>query len=284
VIQAAWGILTVGLVAAVHGFDRLAQSAFDAVRPLLAADETEAARLRYELTVIPGRPAAAILVAAVPLTLMSYAADPIGSGVGGVPPLALTFRAINESFVTAVFLVLIYQTIRQLRCVDRIARRIERIDLFHPGPLYGFSRLTAAIGTVFIGFTLVGVVLSPSTYVDNPFYLAWLVVFLGFPVAIFVVPLYGLHRRLQGEKERIQVEADERLKGILAELNRDVELLDFSRADGLNKTLASLLQQRDVLARLPTWPWSTGTLRGFVTAVMLPLALFAVQRLVGQLL
>ena len=54
------------------------------------------------------------------------------------------------------------------------------------------------------------------------------------------------------------------------------------RADGLNKTLASRLQQRDLLAKLPAWPWSAGTLRGFVTAILLPLRLFLMRRAVAQ--
>jgi len=100
----------------------------------------------------------------------------------------------------------------------------------------------------------------------------------------FVVPLYGLHGRLEAEKDRLQAEIEVRLKGLLAELNRDVDALDFRRADGLNKTLASMLQQREVIARLPTWPWSTGTLRAIVTAILLPIFLFSVQLLVARAL
>lgn len=100
----------------------------------------------------------------------------------------------------------------------------------------------------------------------------------------FVVPLYGLHGRLEVEKDRLQAEVEVRLKGLLAELNRDVDALDFRRADGLNKTLASMLQQREVIARLPTWPWSTGTLRAIVTAILLPVFLFIVQLLLGRIL
>ena len=46
--------------------------------------------------------------------------------------------------------------------------------------------------------------------------------------------------------------------------------------------MGRLIQQRDVLAKLPTWPWSTGTFRGFITAILLPLAIFAIQRLLLQ--
>jgi len=63
-----------------------------------------------------------------------------------------------------------------------------------------------------------------------------------------------------------------------------VDAVDLARGDALNKTLGSLLQQREVLAKLPTWPWSSGTVRGFVSVILLPLVLFMVQRFLGQFL
>ncbi len=98
-------------------------------------------------------------------------------------------------------------------------------------------------------------------------------------VAVFVLPLREMHTRLAAEQQRLQFAAEERLKAILEELAKDVDAVDLARADALNKTLGSLLQQRDVLAKLPTWPWSTGTLRGFVTLILLPIALFLAQRI-----
>lgn len=59
---------------------------------------------------------------------------------------------------------------------------------------------------------------------------------------------------------------------------------DLARADGLNKQLASMLQQREVLATLRTWPWSTGTLRAVITAILLPIVLFIVQSLLSRVL
>ena len=64
--------------------------------------------------------------------------------------------------------------------------------------------------------------------------------------------------------------------------NHDVDKGDLARADGLNKQLSSMIQQRDLLAKLPTWPWSTGTFRAFLTAILLPLFLFIVQRVLVQ--
>lgn len=57
----------------------------------------------------------------------------------------------------------------------------------------------------------------------------------------------------------------------------------MARADGLNRTLASLLVQRDILAKLPTWPWSTATLRGFGSAILLPMAIFVARQALSRL-
>ncbi len=73
------------------------------------------------------------------------------------------------------------------------------------------------------------------------------------------------------------------MRGVLTELNRDAATLELGRADGLNKTLASLIQERELFGRLPTWPWSTTTLRAFVSAILLPLLLFVAQRALSQL-
>jgi hypothetical protein len=56
----------------------------------------------------------------------------------------------------------------------------------------------------------------------------------------------------------------------------------MTRADGLNKTLASLQLQREILAKLPTWPWSTGTVRGLATAILLPMTLFLVELFISR--
>ena len=51
-----------------------------------------------------------------------------------------------------------------------------------------------------------------------------------------------------------------------------------------NKTLASVMSEHDVLARLSTWPWTAGTFRGVASAVLLPIAIFVVTRVIDKLI
>ena len=64
----------------------------------------------------------------------------------------------------------------------------------------------------------------------------------------------------------------------------EVDTGDLSRADAWSKTLANLQIEGEILAKLPTWHWSTGTLRGFASALLLPITLFLIQRFLGDAL
>jgi hypothetical protein len=48
--------------------------------------------------------------------------------------------------------------------------------------------------------------------------------------------------------------------------------------------IKSLLAARELIARTPTWPWSSGTFRGFSTAVLLPILLWRVLRILERVL
>lgn len=65
-------------------------------------------------------------------------------------------------------------------------------------------------------------------------------------------------------------------------IHETVDTRDFNLADQRQKTLSRLLAERQVLAVLPTWPWSPGTLRGFATAAVLPTALWLVIRVLER--
>jgi hypothetical protein len=70
----------------------------------------------------------------------------------------------------------------------------------------------------------------------------------------------------------------------MAELYRLIDRGDLGAADRLNGTLAALERGRTAIERIPTWPWRPETLRGMVGALVLPIMIFTVQRVLGRLL
>ena len=285
--QTFWGIWTVGFLWLAHHLDGVAARAFQTFRPAISPNVLDLDREAYELTTIPARPAWVVTGLAVLFTLSYYAADPVASQVVGYAPVPLVGRAIVESFATAVIMLIFYQGFRQLRAVRRIHASADRVDPFQPAPLYAFSRLTSRTGLALAAVVLLGYAGNPVPLDSPNFATLWLPWLIAFPlggVAIFIVPLLGMHDRLVAAKAGLQAAGERRLTALLAELHADVNGLSLGRADGLGKLLAATLSEREVLAKLPTWPWSAGTLRGFVTAILLPLGLFLVQRILSQLI
>jgi len=282
-----WGGL-IGVQLAAAGYvRRVAGAAFDAFRPALPLPEPELAVLRHRLVVIPAGPALVAAVIGLALAAASLMINPAATTSAPLTGTLLAGAFVLQGWLSAVMLVLLLQLIRQIREIRALLARAVVVDVFRPGPLHAFARVTSVTGALLVLFVASSFLVIPLPAEPGTQLVAWLPYLVVPPiiaVGAFVLPLYGMHGRLVDEKERLQGEAEARLQGLFAELNRGIDAGDLSRADAVNKTLLSLLQQRDVLAKLPTWPWSAGTLRGFVTAILLPVFVFLLQMLVGRVL
>lgn len=285
--QVFWGFVLATAVWLAAYLSRTAGDAFDRFRPALAADEASAARLRYELTVTPARPAWVLLAVGALGTPLYYIADPVASDVVGLSPASVALRYILELTFGAVVLVVLYQAMRQLRRVARIHDAATRVDLYRPEPAFAFSVLTArtamAIALVFAVPALVAAAQVASEANAILIYAPWIGLGIGSAFAIFLLPLRGMQQRIRAEKRRLEDDAGRRLERVTEEISRRVDAGDFAGAAALQPALNTVIAQRDLVRQLPTLPWQPGTARGLLTAVVLPLVMFVVTRLLGRL-
>jgi hypothetical protein len=79
------------------------------------------------------------------------------------------------------------------------------------------------------------------------------------------------------EKGRLLDECSLRIEASITELHQRVDSESLEGMDDLNKTIASLETEQNLLERIPTWPWQPETVRLLVTALALPLVLWLVQ-------
>jgi hypothetical protein len=179
--------------------------------------------------------------------------------------------------------VLVYHTIRQLRLISRLPGLVERIDLLDAGPLHAFSAVTALTGALFVAAAYFSVLTDPTTF-TNPAVAGVNAFALVLAVACFVLPLSGMQRRIAAEKALRLSAVAHRLDGALGDLARRNDAGDLNSADAVHNNIKSLLAERELIARTPTWPWSSGTLRGFSTAVLLPIVLWLVFRVLERVL
>jgi hypothetical protein len=282
--SAFWGFLAPALLWSAAYVERVAAAAFDAFRPALAMPADEAARLRHALIVVPARPALVIAVLAAAMTAADIGFSGSASYVG-VSPLLLLLVFVVQSLYVAVLFQLVYRLVRQMGLVRRTLASSVAIDIFRPGPLHAFATLTARPAVVLVLVTTSSILAVPPEAGLGGL-VAWVPYVVVPPILAtiaFVVPLTGVHRALADQKERLQDAAQVRLGAALADMAQEVEIRDLSRADAWNKTLANLQAEGAILAKLPTWPWSMGTLRGFASAILLPVTLLLAQQAVSRL-
>lgn len=280
-----WGaIIPLAIWLAGH-LARVAGSAFDAFRPLLGVPDPEADRMRHGLTVIPPRPALAILVLMAVFTPLYWLADPAGSAVVGMTQVELVARFFSETLFGALLIVLAYQTVRQLRAVDRIHAAAARIDLFRPAPLYAFSALTSraaiVLALLFIVPTAVAGGIAGNVGTLWLFY-AFAAVGVVLALVVFVAPLLGMRRRIVAEKQRLQAAAGKRLAATIASVHAAIDRDDLPAASGMRDALEALIAERNLVDHLPTFPWRPGTLGAVVGAILVPLMLSLASRLIER--
>jgi hypothetical protein len=281
-----YACLPVAALGVIANLDRAAAGALRTLRPLLLLDDGAVAALHRELTVAPARPAAVIALLSFALTPLSYVADPVGAGVAGFSPLGLGFRWLWEGLITAIFLVLVYHTVRQLRLIGRIHDQVGSIDAFDQAPLYAMSGVTSGTAAGLILLLAPSAFLIPAGASESFLIISigWYAMALVIALAAFGLPLRGMHDRLVRERERLQGEVGRRISTTLQGINAAVDAAEPELLEIRTKALTALLAERDVVNRVSTWPWSTGSLTRFVSAVLLPLGLWLATRLLERLL
>ena len=127
-----------------------------------------------------------------------------------------------------------------------------------------------------------GVIAASVSALDYAMSLILSAAILGIALASFALPLLGMHGRMDAEKKRLQAEVGRRIESMIGELHGSVDRRELGGADGQNKTLASLIAERDLLHPLSTWPWQAGTAGAVLSAVFLPIGLWLVTRVLAE--
>lgn len=276
-----YGIYPVYFVALMHYLDGQAKSALERFRPTLAVNDTEYRRIEFELTTVPALGAWIATTLAVALGLLIVLSDEADPLIHSGEPLGLAVVGISTIFTVACLLIFAYHTVRQLRMVSHIHTLATAINLYYAGPVYAFSELTARTGIGFIFFASILILLDPPDPSDIFGYLL-IAAIAVMAVAAFMLPLLGMHHRLVKEKAQLQLEINDGVKVAYTELQECVRTRNYAQVDDLDKVLSNLLGLREVAAKLSTWPWQAETLRGFISALLIPLLIWILTTLLER--
>ena len=281
---AGWSIFC---LAALDYLNRVAARAVAAFRPATDLTEEDARLLTRRLTNLPPIAAWLALPLAAAWAAAIYASDPtffgLATGQGGLDAVIRLIGWIN----TVAVVLATMRALLILAIVARSHKMITHLNLFAPDPLFAFSALTVRMALVFITLTYLFSLAFP-TVTANPVGLIYiLAVVAPMSLAAFFLPLMGIHEAMAREKRCLRAGVRERIEKVIEAIHG---LADGERAPELGaiqvqkELLAALLIEEDAIHKTSTWPWSPNTLRSLLFAVLLPLAIFVAQNLLGRLL
>ncbi len=179
--------------------------------------------------------------------------------------------------------LLVLRVIVQVGMIRKLLDGLD-IDFFNPGPVYTLSRYCAAYATTvlltFHGLTLLSL---PSYYLSSSGLVFHLLLSTG-ALVTFIAPLTTITRRLSRAKEALLCRIGDDQRRINDQLHEAIGASSLGSLGELRVAVGVLKEQREVLERLPTWPWMAQSIKGVVPALLIPVVVYIVQRVVGLVL
>lgn len=281
------GLTSVYLLLILHYLDDRAKASLAAFRPVLNVDAEGYTKLRYALSTMPARPAFFVsllglafglsyypfLMSATDLISYKYLTSPLAAVVDvGISGILWT---LNSAFA--------YHTFHQLRLVSLIYSKHTNVSIFDSGPLYALSRIGATTSVSLLALIYVYYEFYNNGQVNTSavnYVLASLFILIA--LATFVWPLFGAHRLLQDEKERCKGEISRHIEATAAELYSRTEGKVYAEMGGINSTIDGLVKVQGIVSKASTWPWDPEALRAVVTALLLPVVIWVITRLLER--
>jgi hypothetical protein len=279
------GLATPYLLALIHLLDNQAMTALDSMRPTLEMTEPEFDENQYKLSNMPSRAAliAGLTLLVIVILMERLSTVPVRyAALEQLPTFAIVFHIVDKSSAF-MYGVMFYHTIRQLRLVNAINSNYIRISLYNLGPPLAFSKLTGSTAVGLVAGMYGWMLINPELLRD-PISLGVVVASSLLAVAVFVWPLWSVHRLMELEKARALHEIDLGCEAVFSRFNQLVRDGDYAGTERLNGTIASLDIQYKRISAIPTWPWRPDIARVALTAIALPLMLMILQYFMLQAL
>ncbi len=277
-------VFALTFLALYHYLSRVAGHCFDTFQPALKQPEADLQILRYRLVNLPRWIGWVTLVAGIALAVSNVQSDPVSfTGLDkAITRLPFIYQSAEFSLTVVTILPLVIQLLRQLRIVTDLHRNADAVDLFHLTPVHAFAKFTARAGGALLLFVLFAGLLAFFSGPGVPLYV--MIGLSSLAIGIFVIPLLGMQNRLGDEQAQLLDETNEAIKVTMGRIHGEVNADSYEKISGLNTAMSALVAERNLIAGISTWPWDTGTLRGFASALLLPLFLWLATRLLERFL
>lgn len=272
-VQNVWFVF---LAAAWHYLRYAADVAIRKFKPALDLTESEFKELRSRFVNLPAVSAWVITLLTLPIILLFTSAleQYVGNLFFSPGTTWLTYAVIF--FVGPMNFGFFYMVVRSLIYINRIYDKVKRINLFNLTPLYALSGFTSRVGMIFVVFVMLN--FASSSLFEEGFTFFYIIVNGLWAVLAFILPLVGIHNRLVAVKESAVEKNNDLIEEGFAKMQALVRKGKHKDVPSLRASNSALLEYRQELAKISTWPWDGATLRTFITALAVPMTVWIVQQ------
>lgn len=268
-------------LALYHYLSKAGSKALGDFRPLLDADDDEITRIDKDLNYLPPWTNWFTLLWAIAGSALYVFGSP--NTFGDIVPRSILPSIIVYiiSVVTVIpFFSQMIRIVRQVGILQDLHQRASNINLLHLEPAHAFARLTAKTGGGLIVLMILGTIYNPELAAGVN--LPGTVIAVLFAVLIFIAPLIGLRSRLVKEKVQRLSEISEYLQVTFEQVHDKVNNHTDVDIPEANSTMSALIEERALIQKVSTWPWDTGTIRGFTSTLILPIVLWLITRMLER--
>jgi len=206
-----------------------------------------------------------------------------GTGVVGTTLLSTTVAVVIGTVLGyGLGITGVVYAITVLATIPDVHRAATTIDVRRPDPAHAFAPLTAHVGVLLLLLVTFSAITDPATFESVSLALAIVIIVVA--IVAFLAPLVGMRGRLHRHKAVLLDEAATRIEALEAELERTVDASAHERIRPLVDALGAFVARRDRIAGLSTMPWDIATLRGFSTALLIPVTTWLVTSVLGRTL
>ncbi len=276
------GIWSAEVLLFSHYLDVLARDALAGYRPMLRDLSKEAfERIQYEFTTMPRRPVMGISVAGFAIGIfLAYSARGYQPLMFAWPWLPYLLYGIS----LALFSVFAYRVIRQLRFVSRIYASTEKIDLYYLKPIYSLSRLAVWTSLSVLVIINLNILLLTSELLVSSAFITVLVLATLLSLATFLLPLYGINRRILAEKNQLMAAIGRDIETAYDRLEQAIRSEDSKKLADVKTILDLVHRKKEFVHSIPVWPWNPGTFTALLSAIIFPIVLGILSRMMQKAL
>ena len=125
--------------------------------------------------------------------------------------------------------------------------------------------------------------LTPQLLESSAF-ISVLVLAMLLSLATFLTPLYGIKRRIQAEKNHLMASIGRDIESAYERLDQAILSGDSKKLADVKMILDLVHRKREFVHSIPVWPWNRGTFTALLSAIILPIVLGILSRVMQKVL